>query len=321
MLSIKAHYNSNAHDRALRGLTGRNDAATMLSLSQIQSFVTIVDEGSFQLAAARLNCSQPSISQKLRRLEELLGVQLIMRDRACSTPTRDGEAFLPHARSLLKSASRAEERLKSRALVVAASSNIGVYLLPRLIKSFSGAESPQITVRIASNRAAIDALLSGEADIALAEWTEEHQGYEWQSWRREKLVTIVAPTHALAGRRRVGRTRLLKETFIGGEPGTGTGRILRDFFGDQFVNLKVGMELGSTAAVKEAVKAELGISIVLSSCVADDLAHGTLVALNFEEADLYKSLQALLPRETPDSAAARRFLAHINTDAGCASAC
>lgn len=289
----------------------------MLSLSQVETFLTVVDSGSFQLAANRLNCTQPSISQQLRRLEEQLGVQLITRNRARSTLTKDGEAFLPHARSLVQSAGRAEERLKSRKLAIAACSNIGVYLAPRLISEFiaSRENAPALRLDIGTNRKVIDAALSGEADIALTEWSEPQQGFEWSTWRREKLVVIASPSNPLARRHRISKFDVLGYTFIGGEPGTGTGRILRELFGEAFSQIKIGMEVGSTAAVKEAVKANLGISIVLAGTVHEDRAFGSLHVLEFEEADVYKTYYALLPRETPDSGLARAFLAHIRSQA------
>jgi DNA-binding transcriptional LysR family regulator len=289
----------------------------MLSLSQVETFLTVVDCGSFQLAATRLNCTQPSISQQLRRLEEQLGVQLITRNRARSTLTRDGEAFLPHARSLVQSAGRAEERLRSRRLVIAACGNIGVYLAPRLISEFitSRENAPELRLEIGTNRKAIDTALSGEADIALTEWSEPQQGFEWSAWHREKLVVITSPKNPLARRRRIRKLDILDHTLIGGEPGTGTGRILRELFGEAFGQIKIGLEVGSTAAVKEAVKANLGISIVLAGTVHEDRAFGSLHVLEFEEADVYKSYHALLPREPPASAHARAFLAHIRSQA------
>lgn len=284
----------------------------MLSISQLESFLAVVDAGSFQLAAERLDCSQPSVSQQLRRLEEGLGVRLVARNRSRSTLTRDGAAFLPHARSLLSSAARAHERLKARPLIIAASSNIGVYLAPRLIKSFKEIISdPPVRLQIATNRCSIDAVLSGEADLALTEISEHHAGYEWQPWRREKLVVIVSPDNPLARMRRVTKRELAEHPMIGGEPGTGTGRILREFFGADFQLLRIEMELGSTAAVKEAVKAGLGISIVLAYSVAEDLAFGSLVAIEFDEADLFKSLYTIYSQEQPNSSAARTFSAHI----------
>jgi DNA-binding transcriptional LysR family regulator len=283
----------------------------MLNLSQVQSFLAVVDEGSFQTAAERLACSQPTVSLQVRKLEEFLGVQLISRNKSRSILTPDGAMFLPHARTLVASAERARERLHRRRLTVAASSNIGVFFAPRILAAFKNRHSATEDIRltIGTNRQAIDGLLSGEADLALTEWAEPHSGILWQVWRREKLVVIVSPQHALARQRHISRETLLEHPILGGEAGTGTGRIIREFLGNDAARLKPGLQLGSTAAVKEAVKANLGISIVLANSVAEDVAFGSLVSLDLEDADFYKNLQVGFPQEAPESSLARSFCA------------
>ncbi|MDX3969532.1 MAG: LysR family transcriptional regulator [Bradyrhizobium sp.] len=287
----------------------------MLNLSQVQSFLAVVDEGSFQTAAERLDYSQPTISLQVRKLEEFLGVQLIARNKSRSILTRDGEMFLPHARALVASAGRARDRLRQRRFTVAASSNIGVYLAPRLLTGFNTvhADDAKIALKIGTNRETIDSLLSGEADVALTEWSEPHGNVRWHAWRREKLVVIVSPDHPLASERRVPRQRLLDFPMLGGETGTGTGRIIRDFLGKDADRLMKGMQLGSTAAVKEAVKANLGISIVLAYSVSEDVAFGSLVSIELEDAEFYKSLQVGLQAEVPETSLAHAFVAFLSS--------
>lgn len=285
----------------------------MLSLSQIASFVALVDAGSFQKAAEQLGCSQPHVSQQLKKLESQLGIHLVARTGGGPRLTRDGQGFVPHARALLASAARAEQRIRDREFVIAASSNIGVYLAPSLIASFIETHKVRqgFQLRIGTNREALDRAQCGEADIALTEWSEDAQGFDWMPWRRERLVAIVSRHHPFATHARIAKAALLGQPIIGGEPGTGTGRILRNLFGDSMRDLKIGLELGSTAAVKEAVKANLGISIVLESCVREERTSGSLKVLEIEEADIYKSLYALLPKEAPAVSLSRAFVTHI----------
>jgi DNA-binding transcriptional LysR family regulator len=66
---------------------------------------------------------------------------------------------------------------------------------------------------------------------------------------------------------------------LGGEKGTGTGTLLKQYLGDRASQLKITMELGSTEAVKRAVQADLGISIVLSSSVINEVQAGKLVSI------------------------------------------
>ncbi|KZB97310.1 HTH-type transcriptional activator CmpR [Methylobacterium radiotolerans] len=281
----------------------------MLNLSQVQTFLAVIDEGGIQSAAERLACSQPAVSQQLRKLEEFVGVPLVVRNRSRAVPTRDGELFLPKARSLIASADRARAVVSDRRLVVHASGNVGVYLAPRLIAVFErDLDRPgTVDLVITTNRHAVDALIAGEADIALTEWSEDHPAVEWQGWRREKLVVIAGPDHPLAKERCIPRQALLDHPIIGGEPGTGTGRALAGMFGPDAGRLRVARQLGSTAAVKEAVNAGLGLSVVFAYSVAEEVKAGTLTMLELEEADIFKTLFIGLGRESPQSSMARRF--------------
>nr|ABG73581.1 PtxE [Xanthobacter flavus] len=283
----------------------------MLNLAQVQTFLAVIDEGGIQSAAERLACSQPAVSQQLRKLEEFVGVPLVVRNRSRAVPTRDGELFLPKARSLVAAAERARALVADRRLVVHASGNVGVYLAPRLVAAFERdlERAGAVELVITTNRQAVDALASGEADVALTEWSEEHPAVEWQGWRREKLVVIAAPDHPLAKARCIPRQALFDHPVIGGEPGTGTGRALAGVFGPSADRLRVARQLGSTAAVKEAVKAGLGLSVVFAYAVAEEVKAGTLAMLELEEADIFKTLFIGLGRESPQSSMARRFAA------------
>ena len=78
-------------------------------------------------------------------------------------------------------------------------------------------------------------------------------------------------------------------------------------FGPDAGRLRVARQLGSTAAVKEAVKAGLGLSVVFAYSVAEEVKAGTLTMLELEEADIFKTLFIGLGRESPQSSMARRF--------------
>jgi len=189
-----------------------------------------------------------------------------------SSATAAGLRFLPFAKALLRLEERAHAALDRGNLAIGASSNIGVYLLQPLVRAF-GAAQPSIgpiDIRIGTNPETARRLEDAEVDIALMEWWDDRPGFEATVWRREKLVVIVPPEHPWARRRSVDKAMLLREPMIGGEPGTGTARLLQRTFGVDASSLKIGLELGSTEAVKQAVRAGLGISITLAGAVRDD---------------------------------------------------
>ncbi len=108
----------------------------MLDLVHVRSFVRVIETGSFHAAAKALSLSQPAVSQHVRKLEECLGAALVLRDYAGCRPTVRGQSFLPYARRLLDAAQAAVLSVDQRRLSIGASSNVGVYILPPLLRAF-----------------------------------------------------------------------------------------------------------------------------------------------------------------------------------------
>lgn len=295
----------------------------MIDLEQVRTYVAIVEAGSFQGAATRLGIAQPTASQHMRKLEETLGHRLIERTRAQAVPTAEGARFLPYARTLLRVADRAEASLTDGGLTdgglaIGASSNIGVYLLQPLVSAFrSGASGlGPIDIRIGSNLETVRRLEEAEIDIALMEWWDDRPGFDAAVWRDEPLVVIVPPGHRWAGRKWIDKTTLLEEPLIGGEPGTGTARLLQERLGIDPNRLKAGLQLGSTEAVKQAVRAGLGVSVTLMSAVREEIAAGHLVAPRLRNGRLSKPLYSIVPDHAPHKSPARTFDAFLRQASG-----
>jgi DNA-binding transcriptional LysR family regulator len=283
--------------------------AAMIDLDQVRSFVSVIEAGSFRDAAQRLDIAQPTVSQHVQKLEATLGHLLIERNRARAATTAAGLRFLPFAKALLRLEERAHAALDGGNLVIGASSNIGVYLLQPMVRAFASAQPSvgAIDIRIGTNPETARRLQDAEVDIALMEWWDDRPGFEAAVWRREKLVVIVPTDHPWARRKSVEKAMLLREPMIGGEPGTGTARLLQQTFGIDAGSLKIGLELGSTEAVKQAVRAGLGISITLESAVRDEVRAGTLRALRVTGAPLAKPLFSIFPAGLAISSPATRF--------------
>jgi DNA-binding transcriptional LysR family regulator len=284
----------------------------VIDLDQVRSFVAVIEAGSFRDAAQRLGLAQPTVSQHVQKLEATLDHLLIERNRARATTTAAGLRFLPFAKALLRLAERAHAALDRGNLAIGASSNIGVYLL-QLVRAFTSAQPSvgPIDIRIGTNPETARRLEDAEVDIALMEWWDDRPGFEAAVWRREKLVVIVPREHPWATRKSVEKAMVLREPMIGGEPGTGTARLLQQTFGVDASFLKIGLPLGSTEAVKQAVRAGLGISITLESAVRDEVRAGTLRALRVEETPLAKPLFSIFPAGLSTTSPAAQFHAFL----------
>lgn len=262
----------------------------MLNLGQIELFLAVVDAGSFHGAAQRVGVSQSTVSVALKRLEEELGSMLIVRRRDGCIPSRKGEIFLPFARELASLNSRAIARIKSDRTRIGASSNIGIYLLQPYIRRLVDQGNSQPDLVIAPNLEIAAKLDKREIDLALMEWWDGRPGYVAERWRTDRLVVIVGPSHAWTEKTSIDLETMFNEPFLAGEKGTGTATLLRQALGPSADRLRVSSELGSTEAVKRAVAAGLGVSIVLYGAVSEDLAAGRLHAVAVDGLVLEKTI-------------------------------
>ena len=281
-----------------------------MNLSQLRSFLAVVDTGSFAAASKELGLSQPAVSQHVRKLEESLQVCLIDRGTFCA-PTKRAVAFTRHARTMIEIADRARLSLNSDQLRVGASSNIGTYLIQPLFARFMEYHEIEGRLTIASNPEVAEKLQQGEIDVAAMEWWDQsdpnNRLFRNEVWLNEPLVLIVGPNHRWAGRTFVRPEALREENILGGESGTGTGRVIGEGVGSIAGDWTVTQTLGSTEAVKEGVKAGLGVSIVMRSAVEEELAAGSICQVKLRGVNLSKSLQLITSNSLPETSCARQF--------------
>lgn len=253
-------------------MTRRPRQRRHLNLDHLESFVALAESQSVTAAARRLRRSQPAVSQHLQRLEERLERTLITRSRRGAALTEAGLRLLPLARGLLRLNEQLAHEPDLGPLRLGACSNIGVYLLPHALAELRRLGHPLPEVSIASNPEIVRRLDAAEIDVALTEWWEHRPGFEARAWRDEPIVAILPHDHPLAARERIGLDDLRSVPVIGGEPGTGTGRLLRTCLRGRRP-IETAMNLGSTEAVKRAVAAGLGASLVLQLSVAEHLVQ------------------------------------------------
>lgn len=284
----------------------------MLNLAWVRTFLALVEHRSFHAAATQLQLAQPTVSQQIRKLEQQLGVLLVRRARSGCEPTPAAIAFLPWAESLVRINQRALAAVRGDCLRVGASSNVGIYLLQPEVRSFlDGRDPAAFELVIDRNPVIARKLDSAELDMAVMEWWDGRPGFRWKLWRSEPLVLIVPPDHRLASRALISGEELATLDLLGGEPGTGTGRLLETCFRDSGLQLRASRQLGSTEAVKQAVKAGLGVSLVLHSAVAEEAAAGLLRAIPVVQPELKKDLVVIWRDSGVRHVAAPAFAMHL----------
>jgi DNA-binding transcriptional LysR family regulator len=283
----------------------------MLNLVHAKTFLTVLTERGFRAAARDLKLSPSTVIEHIKQLELDLAAPLLVRRRGVVQPTSQGAAFAPLARALLDTAARSRIIIAQTSLHVAASTNIGTYLLQSMLAAFQATDPLTVDLWIGPNHNVAERLTNGSADVALMEWWSDRPGFCQRSWRKEPLVLIVAPDHPWATRNAIEASELASQTLLGGEPGTGTNTALRNALGPVADNLTAVGGLGNTEAVKRAVRAGRGVSLVIAAAVADEVRAGQLVTLPLDGAELVKDLKVISPVGLPETAPASRFVAHV----------
>lgn len=287
----------------------------MLNLHLVRVFATVVEAGSFTRAAEVLKISQSAASRDVQELERQLGLSLLERRARGVAPTEAGQILVNHGRKIFALERQAEAALaelhglqKGR-LALGASSTIGIYLLPPLLgeyrRRYPGIE---LFLDIGNTQQIVEHLLNHHVDIAFVEGPVEGAGLELLPWREDELVVIAPIDHPLARQNLVLAAELAGLPFVLREVGSGTREVMEQALAARGVPINAAMELGSTEAVKQAVAAGLGISIVSRFTLHMELEVARLAVLPMADLTIRRSLTCVQLAGQPVSRALAAWL-------------
>jgi DNA-binding transcriptional LysR family regulator len=261
----------------------------MIDLHRLKIFITIIETKSFSKAARQLYLTQPTVSQHVNFLEDYLGVPLFDRLGKEVRPTSAGKILHTYALRLLRMADDAELAVayykgkKSGTIITGASNVPGEYILPEILGRFKE-KYPGIVIRVhlGDTGAVIDKILNYEIDFGLVGARISHEQLRCSRCTDDELCLIVPPGHPWAKKRSVEAADLERAACVVREPGSGTRMMMEQSLrkaGIELDQLSIIAELGTNAAVKQAVKAGLGISFVSKRSVLDELSMNLIASL------------------------------------------
>ncbi len=290
-----------------------------LTLRQLQIFVAVARAGSTMAAAEQIALSQSATSAALNELESLLGGQLFNRVGRRLVLNEHGRSMLPQARAALAAAQGIETEFGSAGrspaphLLIAASTTIGNYVLPRVIAGYRRRErAAHIEVHIGNTQKVARAVAEFEVDLGFIEGPTSERQLEVVPWMQDELVIVCAPGHRLARRRpkRVGIEALREETWLLREAGSGTREVVERALQPHLHRIRTETELGSAEAIKQAVAEGLGIACLSKFAVADQLELGRLVRLSTALPRLTRTFYLVRHERRFVSATLAAFMAH-----------
>ena len=295
-----------------------------MELKKLEVFCKVVELKSFTRCAESVLLSQPTVSEHIRGLEEELGQKLIDRLGREVSPTPVGRLLYTYGVRILRlqrDALQAVEQYGGKLVgrIMLGSSTIpGTYILPGLIGQFRDRyPSIRATLRIAGSELIAAQVLDGELEIGVigARWGEK--GLEWIPHFADRLTLVVNAGHRWAGRGEVTLAELTEEPFILRESESGTRKVVDQILEDHGIrpaSLKEVAEIGSTAAIIEAVRAGIGVSVLSAKAVERDVRAGTLATVAIKDVRLERPFYLIRRRNRELSPAAAVFLAFLQAE-------
>lgn len=287
-----------------------------ISIRQLQVLVALIDKGSFTKAARHLGLSQSTVSGHVADLERRLGMRLVGRERTGVTPTGAGQALLRPAREALRgerNARMAAAELRgvlSGTLTLGASTIPAVYLAPRFVQAFRKRhEGITIDVVTGDSSEIVDYVHSGDVDVGVVGRRPRQGGLQSARVATDQLVLITPAGHPFCDRRAVTVEDLATQPIVLREEGSGTRKAMFDALEPQVreADLNVVCHVGSTEAVKAAVRAGIGLSFVSNLSVRDEKAAGVLGVVPVKGLKVARDFYVVTRTEDDISPAGRAF--------------
>jgi DNA-binding transcriptional LysR family regulator len=251
-------------------------------------FTTVARHLNYTRAANELHLSQPAVSMQVKQLEDSVGLPLFEHAGKKIQLTEAGKEMYQYVRTIFQTFEEmvevidAMKGLDTGHLNIAVASTVN-YFAPRLMAEFSRSY-PGIDLRLdVTNRERLMGLLkNNEIDIVLMGLPPEDIELEFEPFMENPLVVIAPPGHPLEKERHIPAKRLGEEIFIMREEGSGTRLAMERYFAEQSIPLSTGMQMTRNEAIKQAVRAGMGLGVVSSHTIELEVETGRLVILDVE---------------------------------------
>ncbi len=254
---------------------------------RLQVFHTVARLLSFTKAAESLHMTQPAVTFQVRQLEEYFNTRLFDRTHNRISLTDAGKRVYDFAEKIFQLYGEMDNAVReltgeiSGILIIGASTTIAEYMLPALLGDFRQ-KYPDVGVRLkVSNTEGIVSMVENNViDLGVVEAPVSNKNLAVENCRMDQLVVILPKNHELENEKSIPLAKILEYPYICREEGSGTREVIVEHLTENGLNpneLNITMELGSPEAIKGAVEASMGISVVSKATIAKEMKLGTLV--------------------------------------------
>lgn len=286
-----------------------------MDFHQLKIFLEVARQKSFTRAAENIFLSQPTVSAHIKKLEDEVGTPLLERRKKELELTGAGKILFQYGQQLLETkaealaAIQAEDRIVKGHLEIAASSVPGTYLLPHLLQSFCR-EYPEITfsILLRDTGQVLRSIKDYTYDLGFTGEPGSREGLGQIKLVEDELILITSPKFKLtevkpavtelptiSWRACTGMPFLLRE------PGSATRivfeKALKKVPGRDTAPKIIGY-LESQEAIKEAVRAGLGLTVISKKAVEEELKAGVLKGYRLQDLPLKRNFYLIFRKNS-----------------------
>jgi DNA-binding transcriptional LysR family regulator len=265
-----------------------------VTIQQMESLIRLVEERSFSRAAKKMYLTQPSLTKHIKNLEESVNARLVNRKNTGISLTPEGEILYGYARRIFKLMDEAKEKVErvredeSGSVFISASTIPSTYILPHVLNAFNKDYTDiHCYIKMNDSDATLNMILDNQAEIGFIGKPVSGNKLNIEPIWNDRLVLAIPKGHRWVNKTVVTIDEVSREPFVVREKGSATRSIMEEFLqkntNKTLSQFNVVCELGSSEAVKEAVIAGLGISILSIHAVKRELENGLICERTVED--------------------------------------
>ncbi|MGB5517302.1 MAG: LysR family transcriptional regulator [Gammaproteobacteria bacterium] len=258
---------------------------------RLKIFHTVARLLNFTKAAEELHMTQPAVTFQIRQLEEQFNTRLFDRTHNKVTLTEVGKQVYFYSDRILKLYEEMTRSITdmtgdvSGSVTLGASTTIAEYMLPLLIGAFK-VKYPDVMINLRESNSEdiVSMVENNDIDLGIVEGSVNNKNLMVEECKMDHLVVIMPNDHVLASEKQLRVEDFVSYPFISREHGSGTQEVITSYVekhGHGEV-LNICFELSSPEAIKGAVEAGMGISIVSQATIIKELKLGTLTAVELK---------------------------------------
>jgi len=279
-----------------------------ITIQQMEAIIALVEERSFSRAAKRMLLTQPALTKNIKNAEDCLGSRLANRSSTGISLTPEGKILFDYARRVVKLRDEARERILALSkdtggnIYLSASTIPATYILPRALSDFNKANADiHVYIKTADSEDAMNMVLDNEVEMGVIGKKPLNKKLASETLWKDRLALVVSRHHAWCKKKSVTLPELLNEPLVIREKGSATKELFESYLKKSksisLAQFNICGELGSSEAIKEAVIAGWGVSVISIHAVSRELSQGLLSEIPIQGLTMERNFYLIYRRQ------------------------